>query len=300
MSKLLAALKVSATAAVLLYSLAGGERASANALVNGWFTQAGMNGNQFCGSGWSAALDWSQFIAVPNSHLCTALETTFLPRIRVTTDGGAWPSAHMGNGIGQNFPPLSCAIATFWYNVVSGEVTGNLVRSDNNAFIDSNSVLMPVPNNPAAWKHFTSIWDSGAEALYFETLAPVGIASQIEYQLMNADVESCVSAPPIKDLSAYLVTTPIAVVNNPAEPSEMIRVTNVGAVRVGGPVHLLIEGLSGRSVANPDGDYLGTPYITLASSALAPGQSEVVTVYFNPDTAGAVPIVQFKPVTGPF
>jgi hypothetical protein len=293
--------KAAAVAALLLYSLAGTGRAdAANALVNGWYTQPGMNGSQFCGSGWSAALAWAQFAVVPSSYLCTTLETTFLPRIRVKTDGGKWPSAYMGNGIGQNFGPLPCAVASFWYNVVSGQVTGNLVSSVNNAFIDSNAVLMPVPNNPGAWRHFTSIWDKGAEGLYFETLSPEGIIRPVDYQLMNADVEPCVAAPPIKDLSGYIVATPFSYSADPAEPSVKIRVTNVSAIRWSGPLHLMMEGLGERMVANPDGDFLGTPYVTLVSSTLAPGQSEDVTVYFNPDAKGAVPAVQLKLASGNF
>src|SRR3954454_20218781 len=111
MFKSLANSRAAAVAAFVLYSFAGAENASANILVDGWFSQPGINGSQFCGSGWSAASGWSQFGVVPNSYICTGLETTFLPRIRVRTDGGAYPPASMGNGIGQNFRPVTCAIA---------------------------------------------------------------------------------------------------------------------------------------------------------------------------------------------
>ena len=117
---------------------------------------------------------------------------------------------------------------------------------------------------------------------------------------MDADVEPCVSAPPVTDLSSYLVATPVSFSNDLTEPSMKVRITNVSALRISGPFHLFIEGLAGRMVANPDGDYLKTPYVNLVSSTLAPGQSEDVIVYFNPDPAGAVPAVQTKPVSGNF
>lgn len=297
-------------AAAFAFCLASAGPADANVLVDGWFTQPGPNGSQVCmrgpTSGWSAAANWYQWAVVPYSYICTYLETTFLPRIRVRTNGGKWLSAFSGNGIGQNFAPIKCATASYWYNVVSGEVTGNLVRSDNNAFIDSGTVLKPVPNNPAAWKHFTSVWDKGAEALYFETLDPVGIIPEVNYQLMDAEVLPCTTAPPIKDLSNYLTCSqpgcpPISFSNDPSDPWEKIQIKNVSSVTVQGPIHLFIEGLtSGRAVANPDGDYLGNPYMNLVSGSLAPGQSEDVTIYFNSDRTGSIPTFRVNPVAGTF
>ena len=188
----------------------------------------------------------------------------------------------------------------------SGQVTGNLVRSDNNAFIDFVTVLKPIPNNPGAWKHFISIWDKGAEALDFETLAPIGIIADVNYQLMDADVEPCTAAPPVKDLSNYLTCAqagcpPISFSNDPSDPWVKIQIKNVSSVAVQGPIHLFIEGLpSGSAVANPDGDYLGSPFMDLVSSSLAPGQTEDVTIRFNSDRAGSIPIFRVKPVSGSF
>ena len=88
MSKSLAISKGVALASLCFYALAGAGRAHANVLVNGWFTEPGINGPQYCGSGWSSAAGWSQFAVVTNSYICTTLETNFLPRVRVETDGG--------------------------------------------------------------------------------------------------------------------------------------------------------------------------------------------------------------------
>ncbi len=310
MLKQYAVSKAAVLAAAFVFCLASPGPANANVLVNGWFTAPGPNGPHICitgsASGWSAAANWAQWAVVPGSYICTDLETTFLPRIRVRTNGGAWPAASSGNGIGQSFAPIKCAVATYWYNVVSGQVTGNLVRSDNNAFIDFVTVLKAIPNNPGAWKHFISIWDQGAEGLAFETLAPAGIIAEVNYQLMDADIEACTAAPPIKDLSNYLTCSqagcpPISFSNDPSDPWVKIQLKNVSSVAVQGPIHLFIEGLtSGRAVANPDGDYLGSPFMDLVSSSLAPGQTEDVTIRFNSDRAGSIPIFRVTPVSGGF
>jgi len=299
-----------AAAAIFIFSLTFAGKANANVLNNGWFTQPGPNGSQICmrgpGSGWSAAAGWSQWAAVPYSYICTDLETAFLPRIRVRTNGGLWPAAFMGNGIGQGFPTMNCATAKYWYNVVSGEVTGNLVLANPNAFIDSKAVLKPVPNNPGAWKQFTSMSTIPVAGLYFETLNPAGIIPEVNYQLMDADVEPCTAPPAIKDLSNYVTCAqpgcpPISFSNDPSDPYEVIQLKNVSSVAVAGPLHLFIEGLpSARAVANPDGDYLGTPYVNLFSNSLAPGETAEVTIYFNSDSARTLPTFRPKVVSGSF
>ena len=80
-----------------------------------------------------------------------------------------------------------------------------------------------------------------------------------------------------------------------------IQIKNVSSVAVQGPIHLFIEGLtSGRTVANPDGDYLGTPFMNLVSGSLAPGQTEDVTIYFNSNRAGTLPTFRVQLVSGSF
>jgi hypothetical protein len=307
MFKTFAIYNLAATAAIISLGLASGGKANANVLVNGWLNQPGPNGSQVCmtgpASGWSAAADWYQFAVVPGSYLCTDLETTgWFPVMRVRTNGGDWPHASQGNGIGQSFRPLACAAATYWYNVTSGTITGNLV-SVNGAFIDSKIVLKPANNS---WKLFTSIWTQGSEALDFETLTPVGIIPAANYQIMDADVEPCSSAPPDKDLSNYVTCAqpgcpPISFSNDPVDPWEIIQITSVSSVPVEGPIHMLLDGLtSGRAVVNPDGDYLGTPYVNLMSSSLDPGQSEDVTIHFNSDSTGTIPSFRVQLASGDF
>lgn len=298
---------LAATAAVFVISFASPGKANANVLLNGWVNQPGPNGSHVCISGpassWSAAANWYQFAVVPGSYLCTDLETAgWFPDMRVRTNGGDWLHASQGNGIGQSFRPLGCAIATYWYNVTSGTITGNLV-SVNGAFIDFGTVLKPANNS---WKLFKSIWTQGSEALAFETLTPIGIIPAANYEIMDADVEPCSSAPPLKDLSNYLTCAqpgcpPISFSNDPVDPWEIIQITNVSSVPVEGPIHMLLDGLtSGRAAVNPDGDYLGTPYINLVSSSLAPGQSEDVTIHFNSQSTGAIPSFRVRLASGDF
>src|SRR5438552_16259689 len=121
MFKKFAVSKLAATAAVFVFILGLAGTANANVLINGNFTQLGPNGSPTClrgpASGWSAAAAWSQWAVVPHSYICTDLEkwAGFLPNIRVRTNGGDWAS--LGNGFGQSFQPLPCAIATYLYNV---------------------------------------------------------------------------------------------------------------------------------------------------------------------------------------
>jgi len=179
------------------------------------------------------------------------------------------------------------------------------VRAGNHAFIDFKTVLQPVPNNPTAWKPFTSMWDQGAEGIAFETLSPVGIIPEVNYQLMDASVESCTGLPIIKDVwelaCAYPNCLPFYTLTDPGGPVEKFRVTNMSSVAVQGPIHVLIEGLpSGRAVVNPDGDYRGSPYVNLVSSSLGPGQSEDVTIQFNAISTGAIPGFRVRLVSGDF
>jgi hypothetical protein len=306
-------LNLTAIAVLFTLGLAAAKTAQANVVLNGWFTQPAFNNtNQVCmtgpAGGWSAAADWSQMVVVPNSYFCTYLESAFLPRIRVRTNGG--DALTQGNGIQQNFSPLACAKATYWYNMISGELTGNLVGL-NGAFVDFNSVLHPIKNNPGAWKQFTSI-SSNARGIAFETLAPVGLISEVQYQLMDVDVEpqpalACsVTAFKALDLSQYLTCggpgcPPSDSLNDPSGPVVKIRITNVSSVTVQGPVHVLLDGLpAGRAVVNPDGDYLGSPFINLVSRSLEPGQTEELTIQFNADPAGRIPSYRVRMISGDF
>jgi hypothetical protein len=140
MFKTFASSNLAAIAAVFIFGLASA--GAANAITNGNFSQIGPN-NPTClqgpieapGQGLatgspSAALNWFQFNVVPNSYICAHVESVgFLNAIRVTTDGGAWGPAAMGNGFGQTWgpPALPCMTSSFWINVVAGQVTGNLV-----------------------------------------------------------------------------------------------------------------------------------------------------------------------------
>jgi len=107
--------------------------------------------------------------------------------------------------------------------------------------------------------------------------------------------------PPLKDLSQYLSCDPYYSLKNPGGPVQQFRVTNTSSTTVSGPIHLLVEGIAqGRSVVNPDGDYLGSPFINLVSTSLAPGQSEDVSVQFNNDSTGAIPTFQALLASGDF
>ena len=305
--------KLAATAAVLALGLASAGTAKASATLNWNFFLIGPNGNPVCSSipgapsgGPSAAADWSQFAVVPGSYICTHVEPFgFLNfALRVRTNGGAWPAAAMGNGFAQSFSPLSCAVASYWYKVVSGEVLGNLV-SVKGPFVNFNTTLH---NTNGAWKHFSSI-ATNVNGLAWETLSPVGIlpstslfTAPVEYLIRDAQVNACVGGlSPVKDLSQYLAYDPFWYIKNPGGPVMTVRITNTSSVKVDGPIHIFLDGMTqGRSVVNPDGDYLGSPFVTLASSSLAPGQSEEVTVQFNADTAGSIPSFRVRLGSGAF
>ena len=90
-------------------------------------------------------------------------------------------------------------------------------------------------------------------------------------------------------------------VNDPAGPVEKIRITNVSSVTVQGPFHVLLDGLpAGRAVVNPDGDYMASPFMTLTSVSLEPGQTEEVTIHFNADPAGTIPGFHVRIISGNF
>jgi hypothetical protein len=187
---------------------------------------------------------------------------------------------------------------------VSGEVLGNLV-STTGPFVSFTSTLHPTNG---AWKHFSSVANS-VSGLWWETLNPVGIipstnlfTAPVEYLVRDVQVNACTNGyPPIKDVSQYLAYDPFYYIKNPGGPVEKIRITNTSSVTVSGPIHVFLERLTpGRSVANPDGDYLGSPFVTLVSTALAPGQSEDVSVQFNADSAGSIPDFRVRLASGQF
>src|SRR5206468_292017 len=97
-------------------------------------------------------------------------------------------------------------------------------------------------------------------SLAFETLAPVGIVPDVNYLVKDAQVDFCTAGiPPLRDLSQYLAYDPFYYIKNPGAPVAKIRVTNTSSVTVEGPIHMLLEEMTpGRTVVNPDGDYLGS------------------------------------------
>jgi hypothetical protein len=107
----------------------------------------------------------------------------------------------------------------------------------------------------------------------------------------NAQTQSCIiGAPAVKDLSQSLSFDPFDYQRSPGHTVAKTRVTNITSVTVKGPVQVLLEGMpQGHRVVNPDGDYFGSPFITLVSGSLAPGQSEDVTVEFDGDLTDAMP-----------
>lgn len=61
-----------------------------------------------------------------------------------------------------------------------------------------------------------------------------------------------------------------------------VTLKNTGNATIGGPLHLLVSGLSsGVTVANATAYRNGVPYVTVTMSAVAPGQSVAVPVTFN-------------------
>ncbi|MBV9266805.1 MAG: hypothetical protein JO061_11615 [Acidobacteriaceae bacterium] len=307
MIKMLALSRSAATAAVFVLGLAATGTANAQVLKNGWFSQnVGLN-KQICGQplvGPSAATDWTESIVVTdkefgtNSYFCTDVEKIgfFTDAIRVQTNGGDSQQWSQGNGLWQSWGrSLPCITASFWVKVVSGEVTGNLVLATG-PFVEV-PVFQPIQPAPA-WKYYHQV-ASNVSALAFETLHPAGIIPPVNYLGTGALAQSCLIFPPIIDLSQYLSYDPFYSLENPGGPVEKIRITNTSSVTVSGPIHVLLEGIAPPlSVVNPDGDYLGTPFMDLSGS-LAPGQSEDVTVQFA-SSSGAIPTFRVKLAAGDF
>jgi hypothetical protein len=318
MFKTFAISKVAATA-VFVLGLVSARTVNASGTVNGNFFQIGPDGNPVCSyiagqmsGGPSAGADWNQFAVVPGSSICTQVEPFgFLSnKFHVWTNGGdnPAPTVQMGNGFAQDFAPLGCSMASYWYNVVSGSVLGNLVGTAGK-FVDFHTTLQPTNG---VWKHFSSV-AANVSGMAWETLNPAGIIPPagvfvnpfgwpVEYMVSEVSVNPCAAGfPPIKDLSQYLSVDPYYSLKNPGGPVQQVRITNASSVRVSGPIHLFIEGIAqGRSVVNPDGDYLGSPFVTQASSSLAPGQFEDVSVQFNEDSTGTIPSFRAQVVSGNF
>ena len=109
---------------------------------------------------------------VTNSSLCTRVETTGIGLshlLHVWTNGGDSPPNAMGNGMGQSFPVMGCASASFLIQVLSGEVTGNLVRADG------PFVYYPTFKPIGGYKPYRQVTFRPVVGLWFETLNPVGI-----------------------------------------------------------------------------------------------------------------------------
>ncbi len=264
--------------------------AHANLVNNGNFIQIGPNGNPYTStlpapsSEWSAAAYWKMFVVEPNSHIRTKVETLGTGPVHVlhvTTNGGYWGPASMGNGVVQMFPATACATASFSIFVVSGAVTGNLIRTTG------PFAAFPQFQPAGHWQNYSQYSPQAVNGIGFETL----VGHSAEYYIRDVVVQPCEPAPVLfYEMPYYVAYDPFWLIKDPGAPYEKIRVTNNSAVTVEGPIHVLLEGLpQGRTVVNPDGDYRGTPYFTLASRSLAPGQSEVVTIQFNADPAGNIP-----------
>jgi hypothetical protein len=309
MLKTYAISRLAAAAAVFAFALAPAGRANPNILLNGLFSQVGPN-NPAClqsfNSAPSAALDWFQFNVIPGSYLCTDVEFFgFLPAIRVLTNGGdsTNPQVAMGSGFGQSFVrPLGCTKSSFLVNVAAGQVTGNLVSAQG-PFVE-----YPVFKPTGGWKLYSQV-ASDVIGLWFETLSPNGLiptppsgGAPVNYLVANAQATSCLNGfPPIIDLSQYFSYDPFYNLKNPGGPVATTRITNTSSVAINGPIHMLLEGVTPRlSVVNPDGDYLGTPFVNLVSGSLAPGQSETITIQFDGDATTPSPSFRVKLASGDF
>jgi hypothetical protein len=76
--------------------------------------------------------------------------------------------------------------------------------------------------------------------------------------------------------------------------SGTVMVTNTGSTTLSGPFQLVLTGLpSGVTLNNATGTFNGSPFITLAPSTLAPGQSVVISVQF---TDSSMTKITFTPV----
>lgn len=304
-------------AAVTLFAISTGTGHATSLVQNGNFCQIGPNGNPVTvtgpQSGWSAAAEWAQVAVVPGSYFTTSVGPILgSPScvLHVRTNGGPWPPAYMGNGVIQDFKPSDCAVATFSYLVVSGEVTGNLITTTGH-FVDT-----PHFKPTAAWQPFIQVaGDVGG--IGFETLVGRGA----EYYIRDLQVRQCIEFGPVSrtptiapyhqklpgmpssplylmDASSYLSYETVSSFKTSDGSVENIRVVNRSSLNIEGPIHVLLQGLTpGRGVINPGGDYFGSPFITLKSRALAPGESEEISLQFDPNPSGAVPGFMIKLVT---
>lgn len=291
-----------AAIATFTLGLASNGLANTNVLLNPSYNQIGPNGNpvnmNILGqqqSGPSAAADWFQFKVDPNSTLFTEVRPIgigLIHKLYVYTTGGPYAPASMGNGMGQSFPTMGCATASFYVNVFRGEVTGNLVLQTG----PFASYPIFKPNNGIP-KFYQQVVFQPVLGLWFETLHGAGA----EYTVNSPVVQPCLSPVPVKDLTQNLTYEWYWSDRNAAAPIAKVRVTNHSSATIDGPILLMLEDLTpGRSVINPDGDYVGTTFVTMTSTKLAPGQFEDVTIQFSGDPAGILPNFRLKPATGRF
>jgi uncharacterized repeat protein (TIGR03803 family) len=73
-----------------------------------------------------------------------------------------------------------------------------------------------------------------------------------------------------------------------------VTITNISGSTISGPFQVLFTVLTaGVTLANANGDFSGSPYLTTKAASLAPGQSATVSVQFNNPTFG---MINFTPV----
>ena len=156
-------------------------------------------------------------------------------------------------------------------------------------FAELNKSKFVADGNPHTFKEMVP-WPVVAVA--FESLNGPGISNHAggDYEIWSVDVESYrpISLVNLESLTYLVDTSPISKAN-PDGPIADVRVTNHGTTAIKGPIQMLLEDLTpGLSVVNPDGSYLGTPFVTLSSTTLAPGQSESIQVhlYSNSNASG--------------
>jgi len=307
MSNTLARSKAAASL-ILLGAVMSNGKADAGLIQNGDFQQIGPKGNGVTNSsppppggsksGPSAADSWRQYVVHPNSYL----ETQVVPieagsghALQVTTNAGYVPAKDKGNGVKQSFPPTQCVTASFWILVDSGEVTGGLIRTSTSRFAASPHFKH---TNAGTWHFYSQYSRDNVSAIAFENSQPSGA----KYSVRDVVVQNypCPNPPVVfKDMGKYLAYDPFSRIKDPGGPVEKIRITNKGAVALDGPFQVVLEGLpEGRTVLNPDGDHMGTPFLALTSRSLAPGASEVISVQFNGGLDADVP--QFRVKVGSF
>jgi hypothetical protein len=314
MSKRFAGLKMSAAMLTLIMGVVTGSANATELVQNGNFCQTGINpsltGPPIPNSDVSAALNWSQFVVAQGSYIATRVERFqfFDCALHVYTNGGFNPKFAMGNGVSQTFQPTGCAFSTFTIKVVSGDVTGNLITTTG------HFVSTPHFTAGGSWKTYSQV-ESDVSGIGFETLAGPGA----EYYIRDVSVTPCIVFKPagesptvapalskrpglpssplytLTDVSQYLSHASIPSPRNEGGVVETVRITNTSTLTIDGPLHIFLEGLTpGRGVVNPDGNYLGTPFITLASGSLAPGASEDVTLQLDANGSSEFPNFTMK------